>query len=122
MSSSGSSPKLDGDGAGVASIEIFLTDDPALLAGRNVERQRVAVMDHDAVAADVDPAFVDIAGNDEVGRADISAAVLFMPMRHRQREEVDVLAFVNIFQHRSRLDRPAVGCTAGYSSVSATLV
>ena len=61
ISNSGSSPKLIATGNGLPCVEIFLPHDAAMLAGRNVQRQRIAVMHHDAITAEVDPAFFDIA-------------------------------------------------------------
>ncbi len=98
--------EADGHRAGPALIEIFLPDDAALFSRRDVKRQGVFVVHHDAVAADVDPALVDVAGDDEMGGAHVAAAVFFMPMGHRQRQQIDVLAFVNIFHHRAAVDDP----------------
>ena len=58
--------EADRDRKWLALVEIFLPHDAAMLAGRHVERERIAVMDHDAIAAEVDPTFVEIARDDQI--------------------------------------------------------
>src|SRR5262249_16907691 len=53
--------EADRHGARAALVKIFLADDAALFARRDVERERIFVVHHDAVAAEIDPAFVHIA-------------------------------------------------------------
>jgi hypothetical protein len=57
-----------------------------MLAGRNVHAHGVTVMDHHAIAADVDPTVIGIPGNHHVAGADISPTIAFMPKRHREFE------------------------------------
>jgi hypothetical protein len=59
---------------------------------------------HDAVTTQIDPTFVDIAGDDEVRRSEVAPAIFFMPTGHRQREKIDVFAFEGVFHHWSGLD------------------
>ena len=61
-------------------------------------------MHHDSVAAEIDPAFVEIAADRDIEGAQITPAVAFMPMWRRQGQKIDVLAFEYVFQHRSRGD------------------
>ena len=53
--------EADRHGKRLALIEIFLAHDAAVLTGRNVERESIAIVHHDAVATEIDPAFVDVA-------------------------------------------------------------
>src|SRR5207244_10841422 len=46
------------DLAGQALGKILLTHDAALLAGRDIEAEGIAVMNHDPISAEIDPALV----------------------------------------------------------------
>ena len=61
-------------------------------------------MHHDAIAAEIDPAFVEIAADRDIERAQVTAAVALVPMRRGQRQKIDVLAFEDIFHQGSRID------------------
>src|ERR1041384_7375170 len=74
--------EADRDWTGTALVKIFLADNPALFPRRNVERECILVVHHDAIAAKVDPTFVHITGNDYMSCADVTSAVLFVPVRH----------------------------------------
>ena len=101
MISSGSSPKLIATGNGLPRVEIFLPHDPPLFAGRDIEREGVAIMDHDPIAAQVDPAFIDVPADHDVSRTEITAAVILVPLRRRQREKIDIVPFHDVFENRS---------------------
>ncbi len=60
-------------------------------------------MRHDPVGADIDPVFHRIAGDVEGPGANITPAVFGMPQRRREREHVDVVAFHDVFHHRTGL-------------------
>ena len=76
----------------------------AVLAGRNVESDLVPALDHYTVGADIDPAGLRVARNVIGTRADIAAAVVFVPDRRRKGLDVDVVAFDDILQNRAVLD------------------
>ena len=74
---------------------IFVFVHAAVLARRHVQRQTVRPVHHDAIGADVYPAFFRIASNDQIVRADVAPAVELVPARHRKFENVDVFAPMN---------------------------
>src|SRR2546426_5658798 len=55
--------KRDRDFARLATREILLTHDAPLFTRGNIEAQRVAVLNHDAVSAEIDPTLVGLDGN-----------------------------------------------------------
>src|SRR6266542_490396 len=52
---------------GPSLIEVLLAHDPAMFTRRNIQGERIAVVHHDAITTEVDPAFVDIAGDHHMG-------------------------------------------------------
>src|SRR4029453_12756931 len=68
-------------------IEIFLAHDPAMFSGGNIQSECIAVVHHHAITTEVDPPFVDVASNHDMRRAQISAAIVFVPARPRQRPQ-----------------------------------
>ncbi len=64
-------------------VEIFLPVDIAVMARRNIKRQRIAIVHHHAIAAEIDPAFVRIAADGDIERAQVAPAVALVPMRRR---------------------------------------
>jgi hypothetical protein len=72
-----------------------------VLAGTDINAGAVAVLQHDAVSADVDPVGIGIFGYDEMTGAEISAAVLFMQQGRGKIEQIDLLAFLHIFLCRA---------------------
>ena len=100
--------EADGDGKRLALIEIFLAHDAPVLARRDVERESIAIVHHDAVATEIDPTLVDVAGDHQMRGAEVAPAVFLMPARHGQGKQIDIFAFENILHHRSALnDRAA---------------
>ena len=74
----------DHDRAWLAGPKIFLADLPAVLARRHPQPHGIAVVDHDAIGADIDPFGVGVAHDDEIARADVAAAVELVQKRHRK--------------------------------------
>ena len=75
-----------------------------MLAGRNPDAGVLLVVRHHAIGAEIDPAGVGIAHDDDAVGADVAAAVLLVDHRHRKFEQVDGLVAVDVFQHRPVLD------------------
>ena len=94
-------PEGDGDLEGLVLVEGFLAVDAAVLARRDVDRQAVLLVDHGAVGAHVHPALVRVLGHDHVGGADVAAAVLVVPLGHRQLQHVEVLAGEHVLVERA---------------------
>ena len=67
-----------------------------------------------AIGAVIDPARVAMLHHHHVAGADVIAAVQLMPFGDGNLEEVDGFAFVDILQHRARVD----GAAAESSSLS----
>ena len=89
-----------------------------VLAGRDVEAERLLVVDHHAVGAAIDPALVRIAHDVVAAGADVAAAVLRVPLRRRKFGDVDRIAGHDVLHHRAGFDefrrdalhvRPVVG-------------
>ena len=74
-----------------------------MLARRDVKRDGVFALEHDAIGAGVDPMLFGIFGDDQIVGADVAAAVFFMPARNRKGFEVDI--FVDaVFKDRRVFD------------------
>src|SRR5919108_5015166 len=73
----------DGYGKRLSSVEILLPVNVAMMARRHIERERVLVMHHDTVATEIDPTFVGIAADNDIERADVTAAITLVPERRR---------------------------------------
>jgi len=61
-------------------------------------------VDHDAVRAVIDPAFIGITRDIDAAGADIAAAVLVVPERRRKLEHVDVAILLHVLHKRGFLD------------------
>ena len=94
-----------GDRAGLAALVIAALDQVAVLALRAHHRRHVAVVGLHPIGAVIDPAGVRIAHDHHVAGADVIAAVMLVPARHRDFENVDVFAGVHVLQHRAGLHR-----------------
>ena len=95
------------DRARLAALVILLLDHVAVLAlGAHHGGELLAVRLH-AIGAVVDPAGVGIAHDHHVAGADVVAAVVLVPARHRNLEQVDVVAGLDVLQKRAarHLDR-----------------
>ncbi len=77
--------------AGFTHVEIFFAVQPAMFARRDVERERVFPLQHDAISARVYPAFFRILSDHQVVGADVASAVELMPARDRKGFEIDIL-------------------------------
>src|SRR5439155_556944 len=77
---------------------------PAVLARRDVEAELVLVVDHHAIAAEVDPAVVRIAGDVEAAGADVAAPVVLVPLRRGGDRHVDVRAALPLPEDGTILD------------------
>jgi len=86
--------------AGLALFEIFRAVHASVFSWRDVHAQGVAVVHHNAIATHVDPAVVGIAGDDHMAGADISATVPFVPNGNWKLEEINVVAFIDVFENR----------------------
>ncbi len=76
--------ETDGDWEWLSFVKIFLPVNIAVVPRRDIKRQGVAVMHHDAIAAEIDPAFVEIAADRNIERPQVAPAVTLMPVRRRQ--------------------------------------
>src|SRR5512144_3226217 len=65
---------------------------------RHVQSHVIAPVDHDSIGTDVYPAFVGIARDHKVIRADIPAAVQLVPARHGKSEQIDIVIFEDILK------------------------
>ena len=105
QNSSGSWPTHKNNGTRLSLLEIFLHVHAAMLAcGRHEEPDGFVVMDHGAIGAEIEPAFFGIARDRDAGRADESAAVVFMNLGHRKFEHIDLVAGHVYFQKPDRPD------------------
>ena len=93
-----------GHRARLAALVILLLDHVAVLAlGAHHGGERLVVRLH-PVGAVVDPAGVRIAHDHHVAGADVIAAVVLVPARHRNLEQVDVVAGLDVVQERTARD------------------
>ncbi len=95
------------DRARLAALVVLLLDHVAVLAlGAHHGGEPLVVRLH-AIGAVIDPAGVGIAHDHHVAGADVIAAVVLVPARHRDLEQVDVVAGLDVFQERAarHLDR-----------------
>ncbi len=83
-----------------AARHVFVAVDAPVLAGRDVEPDALAVVDHHAVGAAVDPAGVGVAGDDEAAGADVAPAVVRVPQGRRELRHVDRVALDRVLEHR----------------------
>ena len=93
--------------ARLAALVILLLDHVAVLAlGAHHGGEFLVVRLH-TIGAVVDPAGVGIAHDHHVAGADVIAAVVLVPARHRNLEKVDVVAGLDVLQERAarHLDR-----------------
>src|SRR5215467_10098985 len=93
-----------GHRAGLAPVEVLLPLNASVLAWRDVVAETHAVMDHDAVGAQVDPAVVRIAGDVERAGPDVPATVQRVPLRGGEHRHVDVSAREHVLEHGAVLD------------------
>ena len=91
-------------GIALAARLVLVAHLAAVLAGRDVDAERLGVVDHDAVGAAIDPALVRIADDVVAAGADIAAAVLAVPLRRREFGDVDGVAGHDVLHHRAGLD------------------
>src|ERR1051325_2792946 len=87
-----------------AGVQIFLALDAPVLAGRDVEADRVLVVDHDAVGAVIHPTLVGVFGDVDAAGADVASAVVLVPFRRWEFEDVDVAVALNVFHARRVFD------------------
>jgi len=80
-------------------------DQVAVLALRSHDRGRGLVLGLDAVGAVIDPAGVGVLHDHHAPGADVAAAVVLVPFRRRNREDVDVAAGGDVLHQRSARDR-----------------
>src|SRR6516165_2362949 len=71
---------------------IFVAHLAAVFARRNVEAQRLLIVDHHPVGATIDPASVRITRDVITSSANVASAVGMMPLRRRESGDIDVLA------------------------------
>ena len=89
----------------LAELVILLLDHVAVLAlGAHHGGELLVVRLH-AVGAVVDPAGVGIAHDHHVAGADVVAAVVLVPARHRDLEQVDIVAGLDVLQERTARHR-----------------
>ena len=75
-----------------------------MLGAPHQDRNRVLAGDHAAIDADIHHAAVGILGDDAAIGENVAAAVGTVPMRHRELIKIDVVAFDDVFLHRTGLD------------------
>jgi hypothetical protein len=96
--------ETDSDRKWLSCVEIFLPVDIAVMPRRNIKRQGVMIVHHDAITTKIDPAFIRIAADGNVEGADVAAAIAFVPKRRGQRQDIDVLSLEDVLHHRPRAD------------------
>src|SRR5258708_12785598 len=72
--------EADRDWKGLALVEIFLPMNVAVVTGRNIQSESVAIMNHDPITTEIDPAFVEIAADPDINPAQEPAALPFLPL------------------------------------------
>src|SRR5262245_6987825 len=97
-------PERNRDFAWLAPGKILLAHDAALLAGRDVEAERIFIVNHHSVGSEIDPALIGVARDVNRARADVTPAVKLVPLRRRKLPHVDVFAFGDILCHGAGLD------------------
>ena len=83
---------------------VLVAMDAPVLARGHIEAQRVLVVDHHPVGADVDPVLFGIAGDVVAAGADVASAVGFVPERDGEFGDVDGVAGEHVLHHRAGLD------------------
>src|SRR5579859_7443469 len=94
----------NGEFAGLAAGKILFAHDAALFARRNKKAQLIAIMNHDAIRAQIDPALVRVARDVHRAGADVTSAIKFMPLGSGKLVHINVFAFENVFHHRAVFD------------------
>src|SRR5690606_2863567 len=79
----------------------LLVVDAAVLAGDDLQADRLVVDQHRAVGADVGGAGIGIAGDHRAAGADVAPAVVLVPERHGQNAEVYGIAFEHVLLDRA---------------------
>src|SRR5271168_1277467 len=82
---------------GLAHLEVFLADQPAMLAWRHPDADRVLIVHMCSIGSDVHPAGVGILHDDQVGGADIASAVELVQEGNGEFVKID--GFVSIDIH-----------------------
>ena len=95
----------DGDRARLSELVPAPHDQVAVLALRGHDRGDAAVLGLDAVGAVVDPAGVGMLHDHHAAGADVAAAVVLVPFRRRDLEDVDVGARGDVLHQRPVVDR-----------------
>ena len=95
----------DGDGARLSELVPAPHDQVSVLALRGHDRRDAAVLGLDAVGAVVDPAGVGVLHDHHAAGADVAAAVVLVPFRRRDFEDVDVAAGGDVLHQRPVRDR-----------------
>ena len=75
-----------------------------MLGAPHQDRNQILAADHAAVDADIRHAGIGILGDDAAIRHDVAATVGTIPLRHRQFEKIDIVAFDDVLLHRPGLD------------------
>ena len=94
----------DRDRARLAALVVAASDKIAMLAFRAHDRCHIGLVRLHAIGAVIDPAGVRIAHDHHVAGANVIAAVMLVPARYRNFENVDVGAGAHIFHDRAALD------------------
>src|SRR5207237_6222975 len=107
----------EGDGHRLPAAEPRVAVDAAVLARRDVEAELVLVVDHDAIAAEVDPAVVGVPRDVEAAGADVAAAVALVPFRRGEDRHLDLRPALHFLEdgtvlHIYRRDRRDAFCCA----------
>ena len=92
--------EADHHGARFTLRPILFSNQPPMFARRNPDPQRVFIMHANPVGADVGPLAVRVFHDHHAARADISPAVILVPARCRELQQVDLVAIFNIFRNR----------------------
>ena len=97
-------PDADQHRAGLVALEVLFANQAAVLARRHPQPDRVLVVDHDAIGADVDPLVLGIAHDDQVAGADEAPAVELVQQRRRKLHQIDLAVAVDVLEHRPAVD------------------
>src|SRR5213594_1206844 len=83
---------------------IFLSLDASMFSRRDIETDRILVVNHHPVGPPVDPALVRIARNIDAARAYVAPTIILMPFRGWKFEQVDISISVHVLEKRALLN------------------
>src|SRR3989338_11218052 len=71
---------------------------PSMFARRNIKSDTFLIMDHDAIGTQIYPTFIRILRNVKTARANVTPAIKLVPKGCGERQDVDIIAHLDVFQ------------------------